>query len=53
MTAATANPPAIEVSPAVTTALVPMRSASLAATGAVDAVNTANGTVRTPASSVP
>ena len=49
--AAIANPPAIDTSPPVTTALVPMRSASLAASGAVDAVNTANGTVRTPASS--
>src|SRR5688572_2773746 len=53
VTAEMAKPTAIDTSPAVTTALVPMRSASLADSGAVEAVNTANGTVRTPASSVP
>ena len=48
-----AKPIAIEVSPAATIALVPNRSASLALSGAAIPVNTANGTVRTPASSVP
>ena len=43
---------AIDTSPAVTTRLVPKRSASLADVGAVNAMNTAKGTVRTPASSV-
>ena len=48
-----ANPSAIETRPPATITFVPNRSASLALTGAAIAVNTANGTVRTPASSVP
>ena len=48
-----AKPIAIEANPAATIALVPNRSASLALSGAAMPVNDANGTVRTPASSVP
>ena len=48
-----AKPMAIEVRPAATIALVPNRSASLALSGAAIPVKRANGTVRTPASSVP
>ena len=50
LVAAMAKPTAIDSRPPVTTTLVPIRSASLAAIGAVEAVNTANGTVRMPAS---
>ena len=48
-----ANPSAIDTSPAKTIAFVPNRSASLALSGAAIPVNSANGTVRTPASKVP
>ena len=44
------NPVDIDTSPPVTTAVVPIRSASLADSGAVEAVNTAKGSVRNPAS---
>ena len=43
------NPTAIATSPPATTTLVPHRPASLADSGAAAPVNTANGTVRTPA----
>ena len=53
VTAATENPTAMDSRPAVTTSLVPKRRTSLGDSGAIVPVNTANGSVRTPASSVP